>query len=98
MIVFIYYLYIYNKIKRMSKAYIWHDIGSGYRPTSIKIDANSLEEAREIVQTDYESHIYLEGPFSCDEKPNVVIDHVLKNEPSEVKPYSRVTRASFLDG
>ena len=81
MIVFIYYLYIYYKIKKMSHCYIWHDIGPGFKPTSLKIDADSLEEAREIVQTDYESHIYIEGPNSCDEKPNVVIDHVLKNEP-----------------
>jgi len=82
----------------MSKAYIWYDIGSGFKPTSLKIDADSLEEAREIVKTDYESHIYLKGPYSDNEPAQVVIDHVLKNEPSEVKPYSRVTRASFLDG
>jgi hypothetical protein len=82
----------------MSSSFIWHDVGAGWQPTSVKVDANNLEEARQIILTEYDSHIYLKGPFSTDEERQVVIEHIMNNDPSEVKPYSPITRVSHLDG
>ena len=79
-------------------SFIWHNIGTCWDQTSLKIDANDLEDAREIVKTKYESHIYLEGLHTKNEPDKVVVDHILNNEPSEVKPYSQVTRVSHISG
>jgi len=77
--------------------YKWENLGN-WKPIDVAVIASSVEEAREIIQNNFDSHLHFDGPHSELVQKELIIDQILTSEPSLIKPFTKIFVASYLDG